>query len=288
MSKPTVLVLGGSGCLGSALILELASAGNDYIGTFRSNKIHNSQTCLNFTVGDDIGTLLQNTMPDVIINSIVAKNRGVLPMSKSLASFQINALFPRQLARVSSLIGAKVLNISSNAVFRGTKGEYYESSFPFPRDTYGLSKLLGESKSDYVHNIRFSFVPKTLTSAMQHKALAWVLNATEISPVTGFLNHAWNGLTEEMVAKLLVSIINNQELLGTLPPTLHLFSRDVITKFELYETLLEHYSLPRDILVSGNSPRSQKLTLSSDYMEFLNRVWATAGYSNILSFQELI
>lgn len=118
-------------------------------------------------------------MPDVIINSIVAKNRGVFPMSKSLASFQINALFPRRLARVSSLIGAKILNIISNKVFRGTKGEYYETSFPFPRDTYGLSKLLGESKSNDVHYLRFSFVPKTLTSAMQHKALAWVLNATE-------------------------------------------------------------------------------------------------------------
>lgn len=288
MAKPTVLVLGGSGCLGSALIRELASAGNDYIGTFSSNEINTSRSSLRFTVGEDIGALLRGTMPDVIINSIVAKNRGVLPLSNSLASFQINTFFPRQLARVSSLIGAKVLNISTNAVFRGTKGEYCETSFPFPRDTYGLSKLLGESKSNNVHNIRFSFVPKTLTNAKKHRALDWVLNATEILPVTGFLNHAWNGLTEEMVAKLLVSVVNNQELLGALPPTLHLFSRDVITKFELYETLLEHYSLPQDMLVSGNSPHSQKLTLSSDYIEFLNRVWATAGFSKILSFQELI
>lgn len=66
-------------------------------------------------------------------------------------AFKVNALGTRNVAQAAAQNGAKVVYISSDLVFSGTKGEgYYEFDSPDPNSVYGWSKCWAEH---YIRNI---------------------------------------------------------------------------------------------------------------------------------------
>jgi len=287
MAKPKVLVLGSSGCLGSALINELSLNGNPYAATYNLQSFQSAANLYKFTVGDDLSSLLKEVNPDIIVNCIVLKKGSLTSPNSYVQLFRINTLFPHQLAQLSSSFDIPLINISTDAVFYGVKGSYKEKSLTIPGSIYALSKRLGESKLKKIHNIRLSFVPKDFNNAKKYNTLKWLIDASEISPAIGFENHLWNGLTDEVAAKLLSSIINNKSLLNDLPTTLHLFSRKAISKFELAELILNQYLLPINNIVKVNARNSKNLTLSSSYADYLLQLWASLGFETIPNFEDL-
>ena len=63
----------------------------------------------------------------------------------SFSSYKVNADGPHYLAMVARDVGAKLVHISTDYVFDGTKKEpYTESDKPNPLQVYGKSKLKGE------------------------------------------------------------------------------------------------------------------------------------------------
>ena len=56
----------------------------------------------------------------------------------------VNADFPKVLARVSRDMGVRLVHVSTDYVFDGRVGFYYEDDHPQPLGVYGKSKLLGE------------------------------------------------------------------------------------------------------------------------------------------------
>ncbi len=62
-------------------------------------------------------------------------------------AYAINALGTRHVARAASLCGAKIVYLSTNFVFDGTKAAaYHEFDSPHPLNVYGASKLAGETE----------------------------------------------------------------------------------------------------------------------------------------------
>ncbi|NPA80100.1 MAG: NAD(P)-dependent oxidoreductase [Thermotogae bacterium] len=59
-------------------------------------------------------------------------------------AFRINAQFPKVLAQVCREANVKLIHLSTDYVFDGEVGYYYEDDPPQPRSVYGKSKLLGE------------------------------------------------------------------------------------------------------------------------------------------------
>ena len=60
-------------------------------------------------------------------------------------AFKINAEGPENIATIAKQIGAKLIHISTDYVFDGTKNDAYtETDDPKPLGVYGASKLLGE------------------------------------------------------------------------------------------------------------------------------------------------
>ena len=60
-------------------------------------------------------------------------------------AFKINAAGPRNIAEIAKNNGAKLIHISTDYVFDGTKtGAYLETDTPNPLGVYGQSKCQGE------------------------------------------------------------------------------------------------------------------------------------------------
>lgn len=96
----------------------------------------------------DIEQVLESILkikPDVVINAAAYTNVDGCEDNQELA-FQVNGYGPGHIAEACSIIGAKLINFSTDYVFDGSKKEYLESDISNPINVYGYSKLLGENK----------------------------------------------------------------------------------------------------------------------------------------------
>lgn len=93
-----------------------------------------------------VDAYLNETRPDVIVNC--AAFTAVDACETELAlSWKINAEGPKFLARAADRLGSRLIHISTDYVFDGTKPPphaYFETDIPNPLSQYGRSKLAGE------------------------------------------------------------------------------------------------------------------------------------------------
>lgn len=146
---------------------------------------------------------------------------------------QINASFPHQLAACARSLGARVIQISTDAVFSDRSGVCLEGDLPDAADPYGRSKALGEAREENFLSIRCSFVGPD--PAGQKGLLQWYLSRPEGSQVKGFTDQTWVGVTTLQFARICAEIIGQRrfDALREESPVHHLCPNRPLTKCEL-------------------------------------------------------
>ena len=266
-----VLVLGATGMLGNAVFrLFSASPGYRVVGAVRSQgalhlfpaSLHDSLIS-GIDAGDldSITHLVASERPDVVINCIgVVKQRA--DANDVLATVPLNSLLPHRLARLCDLIGARLVQISTDCVFSGHKGGYSEGDFPDAYDLYGRSKLMGEV--DYAHAItlRTSIVGPEL--AGQQSLLGWFL--AQQGSVLGYQHAIFSGLpTVELARVIRDCVIPRPALRGV-----YHVSAQPISKLALLELIAREYGksisiFPDQQLVIDRSLDSSRFRLATGY-----------------------
>ncbi|MCY9668273.1 dTDP-4-dehydrorhamnose reductase [Paenibacillus alginolyticus] len=90
-----------------------------------------------------VADILANERPDAVIHAAAYTNVDRAESETELA-YQVNAIGSLHIAKVCEQIGAKLIYISTDYVFDGTKGTPYdEVDTTNPGNVYGRSKLLG-------------------------------------------------------------------------------------------------------------------------------------------------
>lgn len=134
MSK--LLILGGSGMLGTSLASECALGAIAYDAP-RSNK-------LDIRKRDDVQNYIQRHKPDAIVNC-AAWTDVENSESEYSKAIQLNVDAVQNIAIAAREAGLPVVHISTDYVFDGTKREAYsEGDSTNPINSYGVSKMLGE------------------------------------------------------------------------------------------------------------------------------------------------
>ena len=144
-----LLVVGASGMIGST-IFRLLSEKLDWsvYGSIRNNRIKkffspdiSSKLISGIDVEhpDSLVKLLEELRPDVVVNCVgLTKHRP--NADDPLVSVPLNSLMPHRLAWLCKLVQARLIHISTDCVFSGSKGNYCEDDPPDARDVYGKSK----------------------------------------------------------------------------------------------------------------------------------------------------
>ena len=288
MTLPRVLILGGSGCLGSSIASELLTQGNYVIASTRSKKERQINRFVKFNVGEDLRLILESYQIDFVINCIVEKQNKTSLSRNSTEMIKINSLFPRQLSVEALKMGIRVIHISTDSVFFGIKGNYKESSLPLPTNLYSLSKLIGEPGKDNTKTIRLSFVPVSKKSALTHGLFSWLINDASKVPTFGYSNVYWNGVTDKIAGTIVANIVNNKILFANMPQLIHLYSRERISKYDLALMLLQSYSLSDTHLSKKQKRIPRDFTLATKYDHFSQQIWESLGFSEIPSIKELL
>lgn len=267
-----VLVLGITGMLGNAMFRLFASRpGLDVHGSARGSAVlrhfpaslHSRiVTGIDVEQPDQLAALLDRTRPQVIVNCI-GLVKQLAEADDPLAALPINSLLPHRLARLSSLIGARLIHVSTDCVFAGTRGGYVEGDAPDAQDLYGRSKLLGEVDYPHAITLRTSIIGHELTSA--HGLVGWFL--AQEGSVRGFTKAVFSGLpTIELARVILDHVMPHPQLRG-----LYHVSAAPIAKYELLKLVASTYGKaieirPDDKLVIDRSLDSTRFRTETGYL----------------------
>lgn len=241
-----VLILGATGMLGHTLFRVLnASAQYETVGTLRneqyrsyfqdqmqSHLIH----CPDVLNQRELIRLFNQFNPDVVINCV-----GIIKQLASandpLTVLPINAMLPHQLADICALNRARLVHISTDCVFLGTKGNYHEDDVCDAQDLYGQSKAMGEVK-DKTHAItlRTSIIGHELGT--HHALVDWFLSEKE--QVRGFSKAIFSGVPTIELARIIRDFVLPNKLLHGL---YHVASAP-INKYDLLKLIKEVYQHP--------------------------------------------
>lgn len=147
-------ITGGAGQLGYDIIRELQKRGyNDILAPTIEE--------LDITDSAELSKVIEDYKPDVIFHCAAYTAVDKAEENKELC-YNINVLGTKNIAEAAKKVDAKVVYISTDYVFNGTKdGLYVPEDQPDPINYYGFTKLGGEqevAKLDKYLIVRISWV----------------------------------------------------------------------------------------------------------------------------------
>lgn len=224
-----VLVLGSGGMAGHVVNKYLISLGKYkvYNSAVRPG-IFNNTYIMDVRESNKLKLYLNDLKPDIVINCI-----GILieESSRNIEdAILINSYLPNFLSRIGKELSFKLIHISTDCVFSGKSGNYFENSFCDGDTTYARSKALGEIKNDRDLTIRTSIIGPELKKNGTG-LLHWFLHQN--GEINGFENAFWSGVTTLELAKAIEEfIIQDINGLYNLSPDKKISKYDLLNLFK--------------------------------------------------------
>ena len=274
-----VLVLGGSGMLGSMVVDVLS----------RNPALNVTATVRDATLAAQCGSRLPGAAWRVFRFDrdpymVVADDGRLIGITKPLIrddqpseverAVDVNARLPHLLGELARGADARILQIATDCVYSGSRGEYVESDPHDALDVYGKTKSLGESFQENVHHLRCSIIgpePKDFKFLIE-----WFRRQPRDATVKGFVNHRWNGVTTLHFARLCEGIITRGLSLSHLQ---HVVPSGSMTKAAMLHAFAAAFAR-RDVRIEDvEAGTIIDRTLETNDSDLNGRLWDAAGYA---------
>lgn len=265
-----IIILGATGLLGNAVFRVLSEYENLRVfGSVRTNadrkffsSILSKHLILvrDLTDYNELKRLLEFVQPHIVVNC-VATSRQVNVDFDILTA--IYSTLPQQLAHLCQKSGIRLIHISSDGVFSGSRGSYREEDFADANDAYGVVKLSGEVYGSGSITLRTSIIGPEL--AGRAGILEWFLSQND--HCRGYTRAIFTGLPTVVLARLIRDIIIPRNDLSGI---FHVASAP-ISKFNLLEMIAKRYDktiklIPDDSVIIDRSLLAAKFFAATGYL----------------------
>lgn len=229
----TIMVIGGSGQLGSELLKILP----DSVGVFHNPSENNF--CADFMKEGQIGSIIKEAKPDLVINCTAFTDVDGCERDREKA-YRINGNAVLEIVNSSKLIGAKVIHVSTDYVYNGETGNYTETDVPSPINYYGLSKLVGDC---FVLSYEQSIVIRTSgVFGIKNNFPGFVLNNLRNGKPVRVIDSIYSPIHATMLARAI------RELASTDTTGIVNVAGDKISRSKLAEKIANLFSLDSSLI----------------------------------------
>lgn len=237
-----ILVLGCNGMAGHIISLYFKEKGYEVVGFARQKSALLDTTI----IGDAsdmsiIRKVVEEGKYDAVINCIGLLNQFA-ENNKAMAVL-LNGYLPHFLVEITKNTKTRIIHMSTDCVFAGNDGPYYEDSLPNGATFYDRSKAMGEINNDKDLTFRNSIVgPDIKESGIG--LFNWFMK--QHGPIGGYTGAIWTGVTTYTLAKAMKAALE-QNLTGLY----NLVNNESINKFDLC-SLFNKYFRAGEIEINPN------------------------------------
>ena len=197
---------------------------------------------------DSLFEIINQIKPNYIINCVGVLIKGSL--SDPSNAILLNALLPHKLVQFLELVNVKLIHISTDCVFDGSKGSYIETDSNTAQDTYGLSKSLGEINDAKNLTLRTSIIGPELKDTGEG-LFAWFMSQN--GEVGGYTESIWGGVTTMVLSDAIIKSIKNNYT-----GLLHVTNGVSISKFDLLSLIKNTFGFDEIDLKKVSGKKSDK------------------------------
>lgn len=244
-----VLILGGNGMLGHKLFQMWKDKFDVWTTVRKTNSlvtksaVFDSDKIIDGVDAEKVETIesaVEQLKPDVIVNAI-GIIKQISTSENVVKTLRVNSIFPHQLANLIHSSQIRLINISTDCVFNGKKGNYLEEDVSDAVDLYGKSKNLGEVvAADNCLTLRTSIIGRELTT--KHSLVEWFFSQVG-KKIKGYKNAIFSGFPTIVLAEIIANLmVHHKEMKG-----LYHVSSQPISKFDLLLLLKKAYQIDVEI-----------------------------------------
>lgn len=232
-----VLILGGDGMLGHRLMRELAPR-HEVRVTLRQDRAsyaayglfppETSEYGVDVRVTDRLAEVFARFRPDAVVNAVgIVKQRAAA--HDAIPSLEINSLLPHRLSVLCGAAGARLVHLSTDCVFSGSRGGYRDDDPSDAYDLYGKTKYLGEVHEPHCITLRTSIIGTEL--ARRTGLVEWFL--AQRGTIRGFRRAIYTGFTTAELSRVIeMLLVRHPAAAGV-----YQVSSDPIDKYDLLTRL---------------------------------------------------
>lgn len=226
-----ILVLGASGMAGHILALYFKEQGYDVTGLTRRPISFCKNIISDAMKPEEIKSAILSDDFDVVVNAIGVLNQNA-ENHKSMA-VMLNGYLPHFIADTLRDSKIKLIHMSTDCVFAGNTGPYYEDSFPDGKIFYDRSKAIGEVNDNKNLTFRNSIVGPDINED-GIGLFNWFMK--QDGSINGFTGAIWTGVTTLTLAKAM-----EQAIKENLTGLYNLVNNESINKFDLCELFNRYF-----------------------------------------------
>ena len=257
-----ILVLGCNGMAGHLISLYFKEKGHEVVGFARQQ----SQLLDSTIIGDAsdmalIKKIIEEGNYDAVINSIGLLNQFA-ENNKAMAVL-LNGYLPHYLVELTKDTKTRILHMSTDCVFAGNDGPYFEDTLPNGASFYDRSKAIGEFNNDKDLTFRNSIIGPDI-KASGIGLFNWFMK--QEGPIGGFTGAIWTGVTTYTLAQAMEAALK-ENLTGLY----NLVNNTSINKFDLC-SLFNKYFRGGEVEINPNDKLQLDKTLKCTRTDFSFRV----------------
>lgn len=229
-----ILILGAGGMAGHTIAAYLCETGHDVLGLVR--RPLSVETAPFSTVRGDVrddaalAELVAQGCFDAIVNCIGILNQDA--DRNRAGAVYLNAYLPHHLAELTAETSTRVIHLSTDCVFSGSRGGYRENDLRDGTTFYDRTKALGELEDDKNLTLRQSIVGPDLT-ADGIGLFNWFM--AQHGSIRGYTRAMWTGITTLELAKVIEQAVRNP-----VPGLHHMVPDRPISKYDLLQIFRQH------------------------------------------------
>jgi dTDP-4-dehydrorhamnose reductase len=270
-----ILLLGGSGVLGSEVLRHLNVEGYEYVVP--------TSTDLDIRDKEQLFKYVSELKPSWIINCAAWTNVDGAESSFDKAR-EINSIAVENLGTTAGLFGCKIIHISTDYVFDGESSKPYDESSPVnPVNNYGASKLEGENallavapdsyviRTSWLYGASGKNFVKTIVGKAVRNEEAKVVNDQVGSPTSA-----------RDLAGAIMSIVSNQP-----EPGVYNYSNDgSCSWFEFAKNIYQRVGANSSLVLPISSDSLNLLARRPKYSLLSKEKWKSLGLAEVPRWED--
>ena len=223
-----IVVMGSTGMAGHVISLYLEEHGYDIYRTSRSEKVGEKSAAFNVSDFPALECWLDSVKPEVVVNCIGLLQRDAQEHPDK--AIWLNSYLPKYLESKYKKTSTKLVHLSTDCVFSGSRGRYEENDLPDGSTIYDRTKAFGEVNNDKDLTFRMSIIGPDVD--FEGTGLFnWFMKQS--GSISGYGKAIWNGVTTIELARGIDAAIK-QNLCGLyhLVPEKHIDKYNLLLLFQ--------------------------------------------------------